>query len=112
MLVARNHCSSQRLTRLAQTMLLALAATLGACSDDATLPVSPTMKPSFAKGGSTKPAVEKILVAKGDTNGNTPLYTVNPDGTGLTQLTAGPAFNPDYSPNRQKIVFEIGVRVE
>ena len=105
MQVARFFSESQGLARLAQTVLLGLAATVGACADTDTLPVSPDMRPSFAKGGSTKPAVEKILVAKGDTNGNTPLYTVNPDGTGLTQLTAGPAFNPDYSPNRKKIVF-------
>lgn len=57
MLVARTLSPAHRLAKLAQAAVLALAATLGACSDDDTLPVSPDMKPSFAKGGGTKPTL-------------------------------------------------------
>lgn len=105
MLVARSHLTSGRLAKLGPLLLLALVSTLAACSDNDTSPVSPDMTPSFARGGAPKSTVYKLVFVKGDTNGNKPIYTMNPDGTGLTQLTAGPAFGPDYSPNRKKIVF-------
>jgi TolB protein len=84
---------------------LTLATALAACSDDSTSLSVPNLSPSFGKGA-PKPAVDKIVFAKGDSNGNAAIYTVKPDGTGLTQLTTGPYdYAPDWSPNHKKIVY-------
>ena len=87
--------------------LLAAGAALVACSDAGTPthPVAP-VAPSLGKniGGSN----QRILFS-GDIeiSANYELYSMNPDGTGITRLTNSPAFDSDgaWSPDGKRIAF-------
>jgi Tol biopolymer transport system component len=50
-----------------------------------------------------------LIAIGGDLGDGSEIYTVRPDGTELTRLTtvAGAAFDPDWSPDGTKIVFDV-----
>ena len=59
--------------------------------------------------GATYPGLNGRITFGASTNGSYQLYTVQPNGTGLRQITdvAGDAVQPDWSPDGRLIVFEI-----
>jgi Tol biopolymer transport system component len=110
MYTTRTRPLAQRAVPLAPPYV-ALALLTSACSD-ATLPVHPSpadrgpRDANLGKGsnGSTRIA----FVSDRDTPGGSEIYTINPDGTGLTRLTfTGTTTNTSsaWSPDRKRIAF-------
>jgi WD40 repeat protein len=57
----------------------------------------------------TYPGRNGLIAIAGDRGDGSEIYSVLPDGTQLTRLTnvAGAAFDPDWSPDGTKIVFDV-----
>jgi len=85
--------------------ILALGAALGACQDDSALPLAPPSHALATKGGN-KGSGESVLFV-GNTNGRQHIYSMNPDGSNVQQLTADSSSddNPDFAPDNRKFVF-------
>jgi Tol biopolymer transport system component len=62
---------------------------------------------AFSAGTPTAKAGNGRVVFQGCDSSTCQIYTVNPDGTALRQVTPGPAvkFGPDWSPNGRRIVY-------
>ena len=99
--------SSRRALR-ALLPLAALTLATTACADDAAAPLAPTT-PVAAKGGGKPgtPIARGPIVFSMELGGNSELYTVREDGTGLTRLTYNPGVDitPEYSPDGRKLVW-------
>ena len=64
----------------------------------------------LGNGDDNRPDIPgKIVFAANDANGNSQIYKMNADGSGLRQLTnfpaSGEAIQPSWSPDGQRIVF-------
>ncbi len=88
-------------------MLMPLAGIVAACSSDATATptaIGPSSPASFGKNVSG--SNQKILFET-TRDGNTEVYSINPDGTGATRLTNDPGVDRDavWSPDGKRIAF-------
>jgi len=82
-----------------------LIAGLTACSDE-TAPTR-TMEPATASFGKNVTGSNQRLLFSSNRDGNWELYSMNPDGTGVTRLTTDPGedFNGVWSPDGKRIAF-------
>lgn len=62
-----------------------------------------------AGGGATLPGPNGLIALRGEVAGSGQIFTIAPDGTGLRQIThlAGDAFLPHWSPESNRIAFEL-----
>lgn len=84
--------------------LLALASLLGACARD-DQPLSPKLpRPQFSQASGT--GIAEKITFQSDRTGNADVFVMNPDGSGVTQLTFSSAFDflPLFSPDGSRIV--------
>lgn len=92
------------------TLLAALTLLTGACSDRAR-PVEPpaggaVLAASFGKGSNGSSRI--AFASDRDVPGGSEIYTINPDGTGVTRLTftaAATNTSPAWSPDRKRVAF-------
>ena len=89
--------------------VLTIVASLTACADDAstTRPMEPSAG-SFAKNGGGSGGGQRIIFTSNiDDATNFEVYSMNPDGTGITRLTNNSAFDasPVWSPDGKRVAF-------
>jgi len=89
--------------------ILTIVAGLSACADDAS--PTRTMEPkagSFAKSGGGSGGGQRIIFTSNiDEASNFEVYSMNPDGTGITRLTNNSAFDASavWSPDGKRVAF-------
>src|SRR5690348_12596436 len=90
--------------RLHLIPLLALGAALNGCRD-AVPPLAPTIsRPRFSQ---VSGPLEGKITFNSNRNGNVDVFVMNPDGSGVTQVTTNPLDEllPLFSPDGTQIVF-------
>ena len=87
---------------------IATQLTNGAASSAAAEPISPVSGAGCSAGATTR-GHNGLMVFSSATPGGTQLFTVRPNGEGLTQIThvAGDAANADWAPDGRHIVFSV-----
>lgn len=85
--------------------VLAAAVALGACQDETVPPLAPAPRALASKGGNK--ASEERVIFTGVKGGPAHIYSMNPDGSNVQQLTADSASDdyPDFAPDNRKFVF-------
>jgi TolB protein len=87
---------------------LAIAA-FSACADDSHAPTAPiATAPTLSRGGNGDNNGRIVFQSNVDEPFGSEIYSMNPDGTGISRLTRSPGGdrNPARSPDGKKIVFE------
>ena len=82
---------------------------LGAACDDSATPVAPDSAPAvlFARGGNGDNNGRILFASDRETPGYPDVYSMNPDGTGVTRLTTEPSADglAVWSPDGKKVAF-------
>src|SRR5215216_4525288 len=82
---------------------------LGAACDDSAIPAAPESAPavSFARGGNGDNNGRILFSSDRETPGYPDVYSMNPDGTGITRLTTEPSADglAVWSPDGKKVAF-------
>jgi len=107
-----NH-SPLRFTALRRVSLPLALTMIAACTDgarDPATPTGPTAAPSFARGGNGDNNGRIVFQSARHlpfVNDEFDIYSMNPDGTGVTRLTYSPGFDGEASssPDGKRIVF-------
>ena len=99
-----------RAANLRRWSLPLAVATLAACAEDARaphLPTAPSAGPVLARGGNGDNNGRIVFMSNRDDPGAFDIYSMNPDGTGVTRLTRSPGddIDPALSPDGKRIVF-------
>ena len=86
--------------------LLSTVLVVSACSDDHPGPIEPPSQISFARGGAGDNNGRILFESRRDDPAGE-VYSMNPDGTGLTRLTYNAAMDYDgaWSPDGKKVAF-------
>lgn len=88
-------------------MLLPLAGIVAACSSETTATPSAIEASTPARFGKNVSGSNQKILFETTRDGNTEVYSINPDGTGATRLTNDPGIDRDavWSPDGKRIAF-------
>ena len=99
-----------RAANLRRSSLPLALATLAACAEDARaphVPTAPSAAPVFARGGNGDNNGRIVFMSNRDDPAAFEIYSMNPDGTGVTRLTRLPGddIEPALSPDGKRVLF-------